>query len=87
MALNGCVEFDLIKHAVEISQRYIVVSEDSERDLTLLCPWQGLLVNDWTTCREGRESLLSENKEGDLYFKNSIAPFTTSYILDTNEKH
>ena len=29
---------DLIKHAVEISQRYIVVSEDSERDLTLLCP-------------------------------------------------
>ena len=38
LALNGCVEFDLIKHAVEISERYIVVSEDSERDLTLLCP-------------------------------------------------
>ena len=86
MALNDCEVWLGQRYSWDI-QRYIVVSEGNEGRSYFTPPWQALLVNDWTTCREGRESLLSENKEGDLYFKNSIAPFTTSYILDTNEKH
>ena len=30
LALIGCVGFDLVKHAVEISQRHIIVNEGSE---------------------------------------------------------
>ena len=32
LVLIGCVGFDLVKHAVEISQRYIVVNGGSEVD-------------------------------------------------------